>query len=311
MHNRIKPWIFGLIVAFAVATLAAAQARPAAPSQKPVAAAPISEQEAADTQRQLIKILRMSPTLTSVVARDPSLLADQEYVSRNNPELAQFLASHPEVVRNPEFYLFTNLEMNGVRRDQALERAVWPDLVPPSQPQHARPAEIVGPIAGMLAFACFLGALVWLIRLFLENRRWSRAFRQQSETHARLIDKFGSTQELAAYMETDAGKRFLESAPIPVDFEQKQRVPNALARVLTPLQIGVVLVMLGVGLLLFRNATPEMGIPMLVMGTVILMPGIGFILSAGITWVLAGRLGLMPAEPLAPKEPPSDAQDRL
>ncbi len=34
--------------------------------------------------------------------------------------------------------------------------------------------------------------------------------------------------------------------------------------------------------------------PMLLMGTVVLMPGIGFILSAGITWLLAARLGLMP-----------------
>ena len=33
---------------------------------------------------------------------------------------------------------------------------------------------------------------------------------------------------------------------------------------------------------------------MLVFGTVVLMPGIGFIISAGITWVLAARLGLMP-----------------
>jgi hypothetical protein len=128
MHNRIKPWIFGSITAFAVLSsmLAVAQARPAAPSQKSAVAAPISEQEAADTQKQLIRILRMSPTLTSVVARDPSLLTDQEYVSRNNPELAQFLASHPEVVRNPEFYLFTHLEKNNGRRDEALERVVWP-----------------------------------------------------------------------------------------------------------------------------------------------------------------------------------------
>jgi hypothetical protein len=37
-----------------------------------------------------------------------------------------------------------------------------------------------------------------------------------------------------------------------------------------------------------------MHIPMLVLGTVALMPGIGFILSAGVTWVLAGRLGLIP-----------------
>jgi hypothetical protein len=33
---------------------------------------------------------------------------------------------------------------------------------------------------------------------------------------------------------------------------------------------------------------------MLVLGTVALMPGIGFILSAGLTWVLAARLGMMP-----------------
>jgi hypothetical protein len=33
---------------------------------------------------------------------------------------------------------------------------------------------------------------------------------------------------------------------------------------------------------------------MLVLGTVALMPGLGFIISAGITWVLAGRLGLIP-----------------
>jgi hypothetical protein len=34
--------------------------------------------------------------------------------------------------------------------------------------------------------------------------------------------------------------------------------------------------------------------PMLVLGVVTLMPGVGFILSSGLTWALAGRLGLMP-----------------
>jgi len=53
-------------------------------------------------------------------------------------------------------------------------------------------------------------------------------------------------------------------------------------------------VLLGIGFLLLRHAGPDYEIPMLVLGVVILMPGIGFILSAGITWILAGRLGLMP-----------------
>ncbi len=71
-------------------------------------------------------------------------------------------------------------------------------------------------------------------------------------------------------------------------------MPGMVARVLTPLQIGIVLTLLGIGLILLRHVQADMNVPMLVLGTVVLMPGLGFILSAGVTWVLAGRLGLMP-----------------
>jgi hypothetical protein len=86
----------------------------------------------------------------------------------------------------------------------------------------------------------------------------------------------------------------LEAAPIPVNFEPGQRVPNAVARVLTPLQIGIVLSLLGVGLLFLRHSIGGYESVFLVLGVVALMPGLGFILSAGITWALAERLGLMP-----------------
>jgi hypothetical protein len=269
----------------------AAPARPAAAALPP--AAPISDKELAETQKQLIELLRLSPTLTTVVARDPSLLANQDYVAHNNPQLAQFLLAHPEVARNPDFYLFTRVNREDGNPDQALERAVWPQFQEPRRSGWDA-NDIFPPIAGMLAFACFLGAVVWLVRQFLENRRWSRIFKLQSEVHGRLIDKFSSTQELAAYMDTEAGRRFLEAAPIPVGFEPEQRVPNAIARVLTPLQVGIVLVLLGIGFFMLRNIHPDARQAMLILGTITLMPGLGFIISAGITWVLAGRLGLMP-----------------
>jgi hypothetical protein len=270
----------------------AAQARSAALSAQQLAA-PISDKDLAETQKQLIELLRLSPTLTTVVARDPSLLANQDYVARNNPQLAQFLVAHPEVARNPDFYLFTHVHQQDGSPDEALERAVWPQFQQaPRSGWNAN--DIFPPIAGMLAFACFLGAVVWLVRQFLENRRWSRIFKLQSEVHGRLIDKFSSTQELAAYMETEAGRRFLEAAPIPVGFEPEQRVPNAIARVLTPLQVGIVLVLLGVGFFMLRDIHPDARQAMQILGTVTLMPGLGFIISAGVTWVLAGRLGLMP-----------------
>jgi hypothetical protein len=297
-RNRILGWILcvvvvpGTMIAGLGSTPVHAQTAPAAKSQS-ATAAPISDEELSSTQDQLMQLLRTSPKLTTVVARDPSLLSDQEYVTRNNPQLAQFLVQHPDIARNPEYYLFTHLESRGGRRDQALERAVWPDMQEQWHPDSTA-VRIAEPFLALCAFACFLGALVWMIRQIIENRRWSRIFKLQSDVHGRLIEKFGTTQELASYMGTEAGRRFLEAAPIPLGFEQEQRMPNAVSRVLWPLQIGVVLVLLGIGLLFLRHAEPDMNIPMLVAGTIVLMPGIGFILSAGITWVLAGRLGLIP-----------------
>lgn len=90
----------------------AAAQRPTAPAQAAAPAGPVSDRDLANTQGELIKLLRLSPTLTTVVAHDPSLLANQDYVSRNNPQLAQFLAAHPEVARNPEFYLFTHVHLD-------------------------------------------------------------------------------------------------------------------------------------------------------------------------------------------------------
>jgi hypothetical protein len=273
------------------AILATAQAHPAAtaPSAPPI----LNDKDVAATQTELIRLLRLSPTLTTVVSHDPSLLSDQEYVTRNNPQLAAFLAEHPEVARNPEYFLFSHLGHEDGQPDEALERAVWPDVYR----EQSRPspiADFLHDLSPLLAFLGFLVVLTSLTRMFVENRRWGRTFKLQSEVHGRLIDKFSSSQELAAYMETEAGKRFLEAAPIPVNMETPQRVPNAVARVLTPLQIGVVLVLLGSGFMMLRHAGPDLDEPMLILGTIALMPGIGFILSAGITWLLAARLGLMP-----------------
>jgi len=295
MHidRRIKTFVLRSIALPAILVCAIATAQPhPSPNQPPPP--PVSDREFAATQNELIKLLRLSPTLTTVVAHDPSLLSDQEYVSRNNPQLAQFITTHPEIARNPDFYLFTRVQHDDGSPNTELERAVWPEF---SQPRRTDPIDILGPFFALLAFACFLSALIWIIRQILENRRWNRMFKLQSDVHGRLIDKFSTNQELAAYMSTEAGRRFLEAAPISAGIEPEQRVPNAVARVLTPLQIGIVLVLLGIGLIMLRHASPDTELPMLIFGTVALMPGIGFILSAGATWAVAHRLGLMPDNP--------------
>jgi len=290
-------------IAFSVlllASLGIAQPRTAtpAPASAPSTAPAPNERDVAATQTELIRLLRLSPTLTTVVSHDPSLLSNSDYVAHNNPQLAAFLSAHPEVARNPEFYLFSHLKHEEGQPDEALERAVWPDVYR-AQDRPTSFERIWDGLIPLLAFACGLVAIFVLARMFVENRRWGRIFKMQSDVHGRLIEKFTSNQELASYMETDAGRKFLEAAPIPVGIEQDRRVPSAVARVLTPLQAGIVMVLLGIGLLSLRHAGPDMDTPMLFFGTVVLMPGIGFIISAGVSWLLAARLGLMPAETAA------------
>jgi hypothetical protein len=311
MENRkiIASWILSTAMALSVATApqAYSQSHSAA---TPTAQAP-SEKDVADTQEQLLHLLRLSPTLTAAVAADPSLLADQQYVARSNPELAQFLVNHPDVARNPEFYLFSKLNPSDGRRDQALQRVIWPELAAQQQ-QGSDAARIVDELVPMIVVPVIFGAFVWIIYIFVQSHRWNRTLKLQSEIHSRLIEKLGTGPDLVAYMETEAGKRFLTASPMAPGSAFGQHMPNAVARVLTPLQVGIVMTLLGIGFLLLRNAGPDMPEPMLVVGTLLLMPGIGFILSAGVTWALAQRLGLMPEKEVAQSGAgaPFGSQDR-
>jgi len=60
-----------------------------------------------------------------------------------------------------------------------------------------------------------------------------------------------------------------------------------------------VLTLLGTGMIWLRHSVPDLAIPLLVFGMILLMPGLGFIITAAITWSLAARLGMMPQHPHA------------
>jgi len=294
MHKRRRylamvQAVVAVLMLFTVVSAAQAQraSQPAAAANAPQ----MSEKDVAALQDQLLQLLRVSPTLAEVVARDPSLLSNAEYVNRTNPELGRFLQGHPEIAQNPDFYLFNNLHGENQPSD-ALERKLWPAMASQAAPRVS--LELISDGLPFLVFVCMLLGLLWLTHVLLENRRWNRIFKLQTDVHGRLIERFGTSQEVLTYMNTEAGKRFLEATPIAVGFEPQQPVPSPVARVLTPLQIGVVMTLLGIGLIFLRHSIPDGDAPLLLVGTVVLMPGLGFIISAGITWVLARHLGLMP-----------------
>jgi hypothetical protein len=247
---------------------------------------PTNEEALASVREQLFKLLRMSPRLTSALTVDPTLLGYQEYVNRNNPELARFLLAHPEIVRNPEFYLFANLRGAG-NRDFLFQRAVWPEI------GSGRPSIVEDALIPFLVFLIVLSAILWLLRVYLQNRRWGRVFKVQTDIHTKLLEKFGGSQELLTYMGTEAGRKFLELAPIKAAIESSpEGLLSPTTRIVAPLQLGIVATLVGIGLLYIKSYFNDSG-ALLLIGTIGLMLGIGFILSAAIAWLLAQRLGLV------------------
>jgi ABC-type multidrug transport system fused ATPase/permease subunit len=258
-------------------------------SETRVQYAPANEPELDSMREQLFKLLRMSPRLTMAISMDPLLLRNQEYVSQNNPQLAAFLETHTEVMRNPEFYLFAKLP-NGRRQDvpYLFQRSVWPEIGRDNGEGSSHDLVVA------IFFISFSLMILWLLRMLLQNRRWSRIFKVQTEIHNKLLDKLAGSQELLSYLGTEAGKKFMEMTPINAAMvsSQSQGFLSPITRILAPLQFGVVSAMAGIGMLFIKGYYNDKG-ALLLLATLALMLGLGLIISAGISWILARRLGLI------------------
>ena len=148
-------------------------------------------------------------------------------------------------------------------------------------------------IIPFLAFVIILGSILWLVRVILENRRWNKVAAIQTETHNKLLERMASSQELLAYMESEAGKRFLESTPFEIERAHSSGFPYG--RILWSAQIGVIVLMVGVAFLWLQNQIPDAGQALLVFGTLSLALGVGCLLSAGFSYILSRSLGLVSA----------------
>jgi hypothetical protein len=244
-----------------------------------------------ETRRELEEIMRQyPPALPRILRLDPSLLGNPGYL-QPYPALTAFLAQHPEIGHNPG-YFFAEYEANfGDPRNRltAQDRAVdmWRNA-------------IEGFTIGTVVLAIASG-LLWLIKTLIEYRRWSRLSKIQTDVHNKLLDRFTSNEDLLAYIQTPAGKRFLESAPIAIDSPRAINAP--LGRILWSAQAGAVLTVLGLGVsFVSRNTLEEVAAPLAAFGVVIIALGLGFIVSAAVAFMLTRRLGLLnDPNPAAPE----------
>ena len=258
----------------------------------------VEQPDAEQTKREFGNLLdKYPPTLRGVFREDPTLLTQEQYLAPY-PALANFLNTHPEVAHNPSYYLDGLAgEMNGGRGGRFNVSESRGSRVMDMWERLLTNLEI---FAG---FGIAIGLLTWLIRTFLDYRRWNRLSKVQAEVHTKLMERFGTNEELMAYIGTPAGSRFLQSAPISLDTGARS-MGAPLSRIMWSLQAGLVLAAAGCGLMLASGRVGEDAyLPLEIMGILSVALGVGFAVSAGVSFVLSHRMGLI--EPAAQKRTPS------
>lgn len=279
MPANTKPWsalwavVLTVLVWGAVGSLPARAQAPKPPAVTHTMSPEDQDISVIDAQRgALDRFLDTHPEIANDVSGNPHNMSDPSYL-RDHQELQAFLESHPQVKADPRAFISP--------REWRVDRT-------PSGFN-----DLLSNLPPVLAFACFLLGATWIIRAFLENRRWTRAFKMHEDVHTKLIEKFASGQDFSAYLQSDAGRRLLEWAP-PALGTTSRGLPHPAGRILGSLQAGVVLFVVGLGLLVLRGHMEASDAPpLLVFGTLGLTLGAGFVLSALLSYGLSKRLGLL------------------
>lgn len=222
------------------------------------------------------------PSLRTVFQADPTLMQRADYLTPY-PRIAEFLTQHPEIARDPQFFVGTISpywnSRNRTPQEQAYEM-------------------LEGVLTGLAVFTGMMTVLLvlaTLIRQAISHRRWSRQSKVQTEVHSKILDRLQSNDELLAYIQTPAGQRFLQSGPSPMaDAVEPKALSAPFGRIFWSVQVGVVLLALGIGFwFVQRSVMAEIAPVFSAMGVIAAALGIGAICSGVVSYLLSVRFGLL------------------
>lgn len=143
-------------------------------------------------------------------------------------------------------------------------------------------AEIIGGITGGLVSG-------WILYLVVTTFRGVRSERVRADLQKRLLDKLESSSEMMEFLESEAGKAFLGSSTVEMGSPYK--------RILGSVQAGIILVLVGAAFYAVRNQFPEGAQGFTVFGILMGALGLGFVIAAVASYVLARAWGLVNGGP--------------
>jgi hypothetical protein len=143
-------------------------------------------------------------------------------------------------------------------------------------------------LAPVIGVTTIFALAAWVLRTLILAYRQGKTARMQADLQQRLLERFGSSQELLAFLQTEAGDRFVE----PLRTGEHPGSPYG--RILGAVQVGVILLCGGFGLLFLDGRLPfDDERAFLFLGTVATALGVGFLLSGGVAYWLSHTWGLL------------------
>jgi hypothetical protein len=248
-----------------------------------------TELDATRTRQALDKVFKVyPPSLKQVLQLDSSLLTNKAYLAAY-PKLSEFLDDYPAVARDPVFFIgapkpVTSTSSSSGRQVTYIYR--YDNL-----------AFVVG-ILGVL------GGIAWLMRATIAHQKWLRLSKGQAEAQAKILERFTSNEDLLNFIQTPAGRHFLEASSMPAP---PKEVSAPVSQILGSMQIGMVLFAGGIGL---EYVSPQADAAAAgvfhMLGVIVMSLGVGFVLSSFSSYVLSRKFGLLnPAANVTSQTPPS------
>lgn len=147
--------------------------------------------------------------------------------------------------------------------------------------------EMVAPMIAVLGFFVMVGWVVWVL-----NRGRRERTARLVELQNRMLEKFASSEEFVAFLQTPEGQQYLKS------FTAEPRA-NPKEKILKSVRTGVILIVVSAGLMAIgfiiglSHPTED---PPFVIGFLAMFLGIGFLASAAVSYYMSKAWGLFPGE---------------
>lgn len=146
-------------------------------------------------------------------------------------------------------------------------------------------------LTSIVALLSVFGSFSFLVWVVTDGIRRRRQLQVVSDFHNKLLERMQTPKELSEFLDSPGGSRFMDS----IAMERS----HPAHRIMRAAQVGVVLCAAGIGCRLIGAQTliaDKASEGFLVIGILLLSVGLGYLVSAGVSYGLSKSFGLFDTE---------------